>query len=202
MATPADALAAFLDGLDVESLWITGHHVNWETGERDHRIIGNREAKSHCSAFVAALAERLGIYVLRPPDYPQELLANRQVHWLSGEPFRNAPDSAAALGWRPIGASRDDDVLAQAATEAQAGRLVLAGFAEKHGTGGQAPGHICVVRPQLPDSVDPEGPLMISAGERNWQKAHMATVFKHHHGAWPDAVALFVHDTRFSDQNK
>lgn len=200
MATGGAELTTFLDALDVESLWIAGHHVDWATGESDTPNPDGSEAKSHCSAFLAALADRLGIYVLRPPDYPQELLANRQVHWLSGEPFKHAPDNAAALGWRSLGTSGGDGALSQAAAEAQTGHLVVAGFAEPPGsTGDQAPGHVCVVRPQAPDSVGSDGPLMISAGEQNWRKAHMAHVFENHSGAWPDAISLFVHDTRFSD---
>ena len=201
--TAADQLAAFLDGLDVEHLWIDGHHVDWQTGEPDTPNPDGSEAASHCSAFCAALADRLGIYVLRPPDYPQELLADRQVHWLQGKPFRFAPGDAVSLGWRAIGTSGDDGVLARAVAEAQAGRLVLAGFAQPPTEDDECvthlqPGHICVVRPQL-DAVGDEGPFVISAGENNWRKAHMAPVFAVHDGAWPNGISLFVHNTSFSD---
>ena len=201
----ADRLAAFLDALDVESLWIAGHHVNWENGEPDAPNLDGSEADSHCSAFVAALAERLGIYVLRPPDYPQELLANRQVHWLDGEHFIHAPDEASSLGWQPLGSSGDDGATVAAVAAAQAGKLVVAGFAEPAGDEDDdcrphvQPGHICIIRPQL-DPIGVEGPLVSSAGEQNWRKAHMAHVFAAHAGAWPNAIRLFVHGTDFSGE--
>ena len=52
---------------------------------------GGPEAKTHCSAFVAAMAERLGIYVLRPPQHSQRLLANAQMRWLRDH-GRSSPD--------------------------------------------------------------------------------------------------------------
>jgi hypothetical protein len=49
--------------MNVESLWIAGQHINWETGEPDRG--GDYEGPgnhTHCSAFSAAAANRLGIY--------------------------------------------------------------------------------------------------------------------------------------------
>ena len=80
--TPSGArLVAFLDGTGVDRLWLAGDRVNWETGVsvgpwRDDR------PHTHCSAFVASAAKRLGVYVLRPPDHGTVLLANAQMGWL------------------------------------------------------------------------------------------------------------------------
>lgn len=79
--TPAgQRLARFLDGTGVDHLWIIGNRVNWETGEAI--AAGTKPTTTHCSAFAAAAGERLGVYVLRPPQHGQILLANAQLGWL------------------------------------------------------------------------------------------------------------------------
>ena len=94
--TPAgERLAHILDDSDVAHCWLAGWHVDWRTGEVDRAEPGGPEAKTHCSAFVAAMAERLRIYVLRPPEHRQNLLANAQMLWLR--------DHGAEQGWRALG---------------------------------------------------------------------------------------------------
>jgi len=75
-------LLAFLDSLQVEQHWPAGWHVNWRTGEPVHQT---EKPTSYCSAFAAAAAHRLGIYLLRPPEHPQVLLANAQFDWLQSQ---------------------------------------------------------------------------------------------------------------------
>jgi len=94
-------LAAQLDAMDVESLWLAHQHVDWETGQADrgaeYEGPGNH---THCSAFTAAAAKRLGVYLLRPPEHGQQLLANAQAKWLGGSEAREG-------GWQEItGAQR------------------------------------------------------------------------------------------------
>ena len=87
-------LATFLDATGVDNLWIAGHHIDWRTGEPDPSRPDGREAASHRSAFAAAIAGRLGAYVLRPPEHPQELLASAQMGWLRSE--------GGGRGWRTL----------------------------------------------------------------------------------------------------
>ena len=87
-------LAALLDGTGVDHLWLAGDRVDWETGE-SRGAWNDGRAHTHCSAFVASVAKRLGIYVLRPPDHSAGLLANAQMGRL-----RSA--AAAGAGWRPL----------------------------------------------------------------------------------------------------
>ena len=93
-------LASFLDNMDVESLWLANEHVNWETGKPDrgagYEGPGNH---THCSAFAAAAAMRLGVYLLRPPEHGQELLSNAQAAWIAG------PEGQRA-GWRAVSGYR------------------------------------------------------------------------------------------------
>jgi hypothetical protein len=162
-------LERFLDDSGVDHLWLAGWHVDWRTGERDHAEPGGAAAKSHCSAFAAAMAERLRIYVLRPPEHRQELLANAQMRWLR--------DHGAEQGWRALGTQVD----AQAA--ANRGELVLEAFENRDP---HKPGHIAIVRPSEKSLIEVarDGPQETQAGEQNALSVTTAVGFRHHPGAW------------------
>jgi hypothetical protein len=165
--TPAgERLARFLDGTGVDHRWLAGHHVDWLTGQP---TLGTRAKATHCSAFVAAAAARLDVYVLRPPDHSEDLLANAQLRWL-----RDAP---AASGWRSLA----DPVAAQAA--ANLGDLVVEAFENPNP---HRPGHIAIVRPseQSRTDLDRDGPRETQAGETNALDTFTALGFRHHRGAW------------------
>ncbi len=200
LADGGSRLQAFLDGLPVEQNWIAGHHVVWQTGQQNGPDGVGPESHTHCSAFVAAVALDLDIYVLRPPNHAQELLANAQVDWLGAVGDAPGP-TAAAAGWQDLGRSDAADAWAIAVAAANAGRLVVAGYRQPAttnpvtGATSQAPGHIVVVRPQTGPVSAASGPQAIMAGERNWREVLMAAAFAAHPGAWPDAIRLFAHDT-------
>ena len=84
-------LLAFIEGMQVESDWLAGHRIVWQTGQQDGPDGVGPEDHTHCSAFVAAVALYLDIYVLRPPNHPQELLVDAQVDWLRGASFPVQP---------------------------------------------------------------------------------------------------------------
>ena len=129
-------LARFLDDSGVDHLWLAGWHIDWATGEADREEPGGPEAKTHCSAFAAAMAERLRTsIVLRPPDHAQALLANAQMRWLR--------DHGAEQGWQELASP----VEAQAA--ANRGELVLEAFENPDP---RKPGHIAIVRPSDEDA--------------------------------------------------
>ena len=87
----ASAFAAFVASLHVEQLWQKSVAVDWETGEPTSDFAVS-PTDTHCSAFAAAVAKRVGIYLLQPPDHHptrrhqegQEFLANAQSFWLNG----------------------------------------------------------------------------------------------------------------------
>ena len=87
----AQAVSKVLDAMGVESKWIAGEHVYWETGLPTGVPETSPGKHTHCSAFVAAAAKNLGVYILRPPEHGQKLLANAQNEWLAEE--------GAASGW-------------------------------------------------------------------------------------------------------
>jgi hypothetical protein len=179
--TPAGVrLASTLDGMNVESLWLAHEHVNWETGEpdrgADYEGPGNH---THCSAFAAAAAKRLGVYLLRPPEHGQALLANAQADWLASQ-------AAAKAGWRSV------STMQHAQRLANEGGLVLVLYPnpDKH-----VPGHIAIVRPseKSPKALDENGPEIIQAGEHNHARTNVRTGFENHPGAWPRGVLYFTH---------
>ncbi|MCW6507973.1 hypothetical protein [Lichenifustis flavocetrariae] len=176
----ARRLSAFYDHLDVEDRWIAGQHVDWRTGEPDgqpERLPGRH---THCSAFVAAVAERLGIYILRSPEHGQVLLANAQNEWL--------PNAGRDAGWLPL-----SDALA-AQKVANAGVFVVASY---HNHQADHPGHIAIVRPsrKAADVVADEGPDVIQAGTRNFTDVSLREGFAGHPHAWiDDEIQFYAHE--------
>ena len=87
----AKEFAEFVASLDVEHLWRRAVAVDWETGEPTDKFRVS-PTDTHCSAFAAAVAKDVGIYLLQPPDHHprltsqegQEFLANAQSFWLNG----------------------------------------------------------------------------------------------------------------------
>jgi hypothetical protein len=181
LITPAgQRLAATLDSMHVESLWLPDRHINWETGEPDRGAAyegpGNH---THCSAFAAAAAKRLNVYLLRPPEHGQELLSNAQVKWLPSPEGRKA-------GWRPVRDQREAQHLANQ------GQLLLALFENPDP---HKPGHVAIVRPSEKPAraLEENGPEIIMAGQHNHQRTNVRIGFSNHLGAWPSGVRYFAH---------
>jgi len=172
----ATRLVAVLRGLDVEHRWIAGSHVNWRTGLPDDATETLPGRHTHCSAFVAAAAEKLGVYILRPPEHGQVLLANAQYEWLGTD--------GAARGWRPVA----DPVEAQAL--ANRGWLVVVSYRSHRDN---TPGHIAIVLPgaKTPAQIDAEGPDVMQAGAVNSASVSLAEGFAGHPHAWGDREAKF-----------
>lgn len=178
--TPAaEAVFQVIDRLDVEHHWPAGEHVSWESGNPDGRPESGSGKHTHCSAFVAAAAKRLGIYVLRPPDHPQQLLANAQYDWLVAD--------SASQGWRAIA----DGVEAQ--HYANQGWLVVAAYRNHHD---DKPGHIVIVRPSDKDAraLREEGPQVTQAGGTNYRSVALRVGFAGHPAAWEHhEVVYYAH---------
>jgi hypothetical protein len=177
------ALAQALDSLGVEEKWIAGKHVDWQTGLPDGRPEKLPGKHTHCSAFVAAAAKTLGIYILRPPEHGQVLLANAQYEWL-GSP------EAAEKGWHRLRDARE----AQAA--ANRGELVVASYQNHHD---DKPGHIAIVRPSDKSEAQilAEGPQIIQAGGRNYASTSVKAGFAGHPSAFKhDEIIYYAHRVR------
>jgi hypothetical protein len=178
--TPEGALlAARYDAMDVEHHWLRGHQVDWRTGDPKP----DRAGSTHCSEFIAAACERLGAYVLRPPEHGAKFLASAQAEWLG----RSGP----ALGWRPV------DSPFKAQELANQGRIVLVLYESPDP---RKSGHAALVRPS--DKADAviaeEGPQVTQAGGENAASTSLRQGFRFHRGAWVSAreykVVFFVHE--------
>jgi hypothetical protein len=175
-----DHLSDVLDSMNVESLWLVHEHVNWETGEPDRGPeYTGPGTHTHCSAFAAAAAKRFGIYLLRPPEHGQILLANAQYDWLASEAGREA-------GWHAVSASREAQRLANE------GNFVLAVFQSRDA---HTPGHVAILRPskRSMETLLADGPELIQAAQHNHNKVNTRVAFENHPGAFPDGIRYYAH---------
>jgi hypothetical protein len=185
-------LAALLDGMNVEALWQHGYRIDWRTGVAESLLETTAGNHTHCSAFAAAVAERLGVYLLHPPEHGQNWLANAQERWL---------DSPHAVGWNRIGALADPGVSLRAVALANQGNLVVAVYFQPPEPGQELPGHIAVVRPsdKPPALIESEGPDVIQAGVHNHRLVALRIGFTSHPAAWSTgAIEFFWHDTNLA----
>jgi hypothetical protein len=177
-AVSDQAVAVFkvIDALDVEHKWPAGLHVDWLTGVPDGKPEKSEGKHTHCSAFVAVAAKALGIYLLRPPEHGQVLLANAQYDWLLSQ--------GGDDGWKQLQSSAD------AQDAANQGMLVVAVY---HNHSDQKPGHIAIVRPgdKSPDLLAAEGPDETQAGEINYRIVSLKKGFAGHPGAFKNNEILF-----------
>jgi hypothetical protein len=178
-----------LNASDVEHLWQKSTHVAWDTGAPD--MSPSDEAAfarvdrtdTHCSAYAAAIGQRLGVYMLRPPEHRQTFLASAQVAWFSSHWGRNA-------GWYEVTTPE------QAQALANAGKLVVASYPAPDPD--HHPGHIAIVRPDAHrtlDQIHESGLVLTQAGDRNYNRITERAAFKWHPGAWPTGVQYFAHET-------
>jgi hypothetical protein len=177
------ALKEFYLSLHVEELWLSGQHVNWQTGEPDDPS-AEQDIHTHCSAFVAAACAKKNVYILRPPDHSIQLLANAQYDWLQS-------NEAKKMGWVKI---ESDGVYEKSQVLANKGYFVVSTCKNKDP---KLPGHIALVRPaeittgQLAES----GPMLISAGTHNFNYISLKSAFGSHLSGWPEKEILFYYHT-------
>jgi hypothetical protein len=172
-------LADVLDSMQVEQLWLPSLSVNWRTGEPDGRIDTGKGAHTHCSAFAAAAAEKLGVYLLHPPEHSADLLANAQQDWLRA--------GGTNFGWQAVNSPQAAQQLANE------GQLVL--ITCKNSNPDES-GHIAIVRPSAKSEAEirAEGPQIIQAGGHNYASTSTKQGFKYHPGAFEKGELLyFVH---------
>ena len=192
IAPEGQRLAALLDGMNVETLWQHGYHVDWRTGVSKGPRETRPGAHTHCSAFAAAVADRLGVYLLRPPDHKQAFLADAQERWLN---------TSAATGWNRIGRLGDPGASVRAVSFANQGKLVVAIYFQPPKETAAGPqeesGHIAIVRPSDKPAalIESEGPDETQAGKVNHRLVSLHDGFRSHRLAWETgAIEYFWHD--------
>lgn len=169
-------LVTVLESMHVEEHWIAGAIVDWRTGDPTGKSVTDNGKHTHCSQFVAAACEKLGIYILRPPEHGAVLLANAQFDWL--------PTEGRDKGWTPVA----DGVAAQ--DLANRGQLVVAICQNPDP---EKSGHIAIVRPgkKTPQQIAAEGPDVIQAGGTNYTCASLKRGFANHPDAFPKGEIRF-----------
>ena len=170
-------LMTLLDSSRVEELWQKGYRVNWETGE--NVSVSNNPTTTHCSAFAAAFSKKVGVYILRPPEHGQILLANAQYNWLQ-------TDQASQQGWVKVNSGLEAQNLANK------GYLVVTVFKNVNE---RKPGHIAIIRPAIKTlkKLEREGPQTTQSGGTNAYSIALIDGFSHHPGAWPNGVIFYEH---------
>ena len=154
-----------LDSMHVEEHWIAGAIVEWRTGEPTGKPVTDTGNHTHCSQFAAAFCERVGVYLLRPPEHSAVLLANAQVDWL--------PAQGAEKGWSPVA----DGTTVQ--DIANRGTLVVAVY-KNHDP--KKSGHIAIIRPaeKSAAAIKAEGPEVTQAGGHNHNACSLQEGFRNH----------------------
>jgi hypothetical protein len=169
-------LAQVLDSMHVEQLWLPSLSVNWRTGEPDGKIDMGKGAHTHCSAFAAAAAEKLGVYLLHPPEHSADLLANAQQDWLRS--------GGTNFGWHVVNSPQAAQWLANE------GQLVVVTCKNSNP---DASGHIAIVRPSTKSDaeIQAEGPQIIQAGGHNYTSTNAKLGFKYHPGAFEKGELIY-----------
>lgn len=176
-------LARLLDNMNVEQLWLSHQKVNWRTGRPRGEPVTDRKPHTHCSAFVAATAEKLDIYILRPPEHSSIMLANAQADWLSRQGREN--------GWRAVRTAEEAQQLANR------GILVVAVYKARNP---KRSGHIAIVRPRVKSlrQIQEYGPQIIQAGMKNYASTSLKRGFRHHKHAWERRrIRFFSHSVNW-----
>lgn len=180
-------LQKFYLGLGVENGWIAGSHIDWQTGvaNKPDASAGNH---THCSAFVAAACQRMGIYILRPPQHGQLLLANAQYEWLqTGEARKN--------GWMPISGPDRLSLYETVQGLANKGNIIVAVIKNPDDA---KPGHSALIMPKKveQDKIRESGPVVIMAGKHNFNFISLKNGFKSHIDTWPEEQVRFYINRR------
>ncbi len=165
ISAPGHRLEQVFESMHVEQLWLAGGVVNWKTGEPTGKPVTDNGKHTHCSQFAAAVCERLGVYLLRPPEHGSVLLANAQFDWL--------PAAGRGQGWAPVADG------AQAQDLANRGQIVIAVCKNPDP---KKAGHTAVVRPgaKPAELIAKEGPDVIQAGGHNYERASLKQGFANH----------------------
>lgn len=172
-----------LDSMHVEEHWIAGAIVGWRTGEPTGKPVTDTGNHTHCSQFAAAFCERVGVYILRPPDHTAVLLANAQADWL--------PAEGREKGWSPVADGTSAQKLANRGT------LVVAVY-KNHDP--KKSGHIAIIRPSEKSdaAIKAEGPEVTQAGGHNHNACSLKEGFRNHRlGFEKGEIRFFSHPIDF-----
>lgn len=176
------ALSKILDDMHVDKKWLSSvENIDWQTGdikkEKDTKhAVSDKKTHTHCSSFVASACEKLGVYILRPPEHPTVMLSNAQYIWLL--------EVGPSKGWTQVFLPTEAQELANQ------GNIVVAVWKNPDI---EKPGHIVIVRPSEKSEslIISDGPDIIQAGQKNYNNTTLKEGFKQHKGAFENSEILF-----------
>lgn len=181
----APLLLQKLRDMDVMHHWLASlDRIDWRSGDPDPGQAPHQKTSTHCSAFVASAGERLGIYILRPPQHKPSFLASAQQEWL------NSPEGREA-GWERL------EDACSARDHANQGQFVVASWRNPVPN---KPGHIAIVLPSdwSDERVEGEGCEIMQAGRSNFLSASLRQGFANHPGAFERyEIQFHAHSTDF-----
>jgi hypothetical protein len=181
MSKAGRALAATLDGMDVENHWLAGQRLDWKTGNPVDEV-GNGTT-SNGGAFVAAVGARFKVPMPAPEG--SNFLPINQFEWLLID--------GKAKGWLAMG-----EVEAQLL--ANQGWVVIAAWKNPASAGERkTSGMLAVVRPDSRPigEIAANGPSVILASDQNRNSVVFNKAFPA--SAWPhrdEEVLFFAHRQR------
>ena len=178
MSKAGHALAAALDGMDVEHHWLAGQRVDWKTG--NPLDDDGRGTTSNGGAFVAAVCARFKVPM--PAPEASNFLTSNQFEWLliDGKP----------KGWVALGA-------VEAQLLANQGWIVIAAWKNPAATGERrTSGTMAIVRPDSRPvgEIATNGPSVTLASDQNRKNVAFNQAFPS--SAWSNRdqeVVFFAH---------
>ncbi len=181
-------LAQYLDSFQVQHWWLPVA-VNWQTGSPNTPIgtSGNNDfvVSTHCSCFVPAAANPLGIYILRSPEHSWSNLANAQDTWYPSA-------EGVSYGWVGIPKTSTNGMVAQSL--ANQGNFVVAVYLSTSGSG-----HTAVIHPftNTAANIMSVGAAECQSGTYNYNLTNVSTGFNQHPGAFPSGIDYFYHTVTY-----
>ena len=164
-------LAQQLDAMDVESHWLSGQNVSWETGNP----VGSEPGPaSNGATFVAAVGARLKVPM--PEPVPGNVFPDSQYDWLVNQ--------GTGVGWVAVG-----DVEAQLL--ANQGWMVAAAWkSPSEASDRSMDGQTAIVRPSSKpvEAVAARGPQLAVAGPQNHSDIALKDAFPP--ASWNQVVYL------------
>jgi len=178
----AAMLSSFMSALQVNNYWQEGYTVNWRTGSTN--LPGQNMTDgtaTHCSAYAAAVADLMGVYILRQPAASDINLANNQAIWLATN----------TVGWYLV------SNMPAAQHLVNTGALVVASYYNPANP--DASGHIAVLRPsnRTDASVNTLGPEESQSGDLNSTDTNCYAGFYTEPGAFPNSVLFYAHNISY-----
>lgn len=191
VTTNGQQLASYLNSFQVQYWWPT-IPVNWQTGSANTPTPPSPNTTltgTHCSDFTTAVAWPLGIYILRPPIYPDGWndMANYQDLWFK-------TNNETPYGWLTI--SNSSTNMIQAQDLANQGNLVIACYLNPDINDS---GHTAVIFPysNTVANIEAVGPEECQAGTYNYNLTNVEQGFSEHPGAFPTNIDYFYHPVTY-----